>query len=133
MSAAPRSGQVAAIYLAVAIGAAIGGGGRHLISLMMATSDWPWPTLLANVSGSLLIGLYSALPADSRWSQGSLHGFVTAGFCGGLTTFSIFSLEVIQLMAADPLTATGWLLLSLTAWLGSVSVGYFIGRSMLSA
>jgi fluoride exporter len=124
--------RVAIIYLAVAVGAAIGGGARHLISLMLATT-WPWPTLLANVAGSLLIGLYSALPADSRWSQGSLHGFVTAGLCGGLTTFSIFSLEIIQLMAANPLKAIGWLLLSLTAWLAAVSVGYFIGRSLLSA
>jgi fluoride exporter len=121
------------IYLAVAAGAAIGGGGRYLLSLLLPATEWPWPTLAANVAGSLLIGLYSALPASHRWSQGALHGFVTAGLCGGLTTFSVFSLEVIQWMSSQPATALIWLLLSLCSWLAAVTLGYWMGKSLLSA
>ncbi len=51
-------------------------------------------TLVANLSGSFLIGVYATSPWRSR---PLLSRFVMDGFCGGFTTFSIFSLEVVQL------------------------------------
>jgi CrcB protein len=58
----------------------------------------PPGTLAANLIGGYIIGLaiaffasYSALPPEWRL-------FVITGFCGGLTTFSTFSAEIVTLL-----------------------------------
>lgn len=56
----------------------------------------PWPTLLVNVTGSLLLGLltglvlFHAAPAELRTVLGT-------GFCGGYTTFSTASVATVRL------------------------------------
>jgi fluoride exporter len=121
------------LYGAVALGGALGGGLRYL--LMLGLSDLPamWSTLAANVLGALLIGLYSGLPATRSWTSGAPHLFVTAGFCGGLTTFSIFSLEILALFQAQLWwTSVGWMIVSVTLWLVAVTVGYQTSKRLRS-
>ena len=82
---------------AAGLGAFFGGCLRSLFS------DWfnhakgylPYGTLAANLLGSLLIGIFAALVAKGELSQmaNTLHA---GGFCGGLTTFSTFSLENLK-------------------------------------
>lgn len=122
------------LYLLVAAGGALGGGGRYLLSLALAGGDLPWATLVANVVGSLLIGLYTALPASNFWTRGGMHLFVTAGVCGGFTTFSIFSLEMVDMFQQQQwLYGLGWLILSVTLWLGAVTLGYFFGKRLTAS
>lgn len=116
------------LYLWVGAGGALGGGGRYLLSLWLAGSGLPWATLLANCIGSLLIGWYVALPAQSRWTREPVHLFVTAGFCGGFTTFSLFSLETISLLQQKWQSGLLWAAASLLLWLLSVTVGYRAGK-----
>ncbi len=116
------------LYLAVGIGGALGGGGRYLVGLWLAGSGLPWATLLANSVGSLLIGWYVALPARSRWSREPIHLFITAGFCGGFTSFSLFSLETLSLLQQNRLSGLLWATASLLLWLLSVTVGYRAGK-----
>ncbi len=74
-------------YLAVGLGSAMGSVLRYSVSLasmVMLGTHFPWGTLLVNVLGSCLIGWLAA--TASR-----------AGFCGGFTTFSLFSLETLHL------------------------------------
>jgi CrcB protein len=58
-----------------------------------------WGTLTVNVAWSFLIWLYATLTEpDGRPMAGpAARQFVLAGFCGGFTTFSIFSLENLLL------------------------------------
>lgn len=57
----------------------------------------PWPTLLVNVVGCLLIGLFYEY--SERWGLSpAMRLLLTTGFCGGLTTFSTFSYEGITLL-----------------------------------
>jgi CrcB protein len=59
--------------------------------------QWPWITFAINVAGSALLGWIAARrgPADR------MRAVVGTGFCGALTTFSTFQLEVLQLLDAD--------------------------------
>ncbi|MCC1496036.1 CrcB family protein [Alcanivorax sp. 1008] len=122
------------LYLLVAVGGALGGGSRYLLGLALAGADLPWPTLVANVIGSLLIGFYSALPATHFWTRGGMHLFVTAGICGGFTTFSVFSLEMVMMFQQQQwLYGVGWLMLSVTLWLGAVTLGYLSGKRLAAS
>jgi fluoride exporter len=123
-------------YLAVALGSAIGGAARWLISEWLQgypDTFVPWGTLFVNVTGSFLIGCYAALvighARGATVSTASL--FVMTGLCGGYTTFSIFSLEVLDLIVAGAsLPATFYVAGSLVAWLAAVWAGYTLVRLM---
>lgn len=80
----------------IAGGAAIGANARYWIgyAFKAATQPFPWPTLLINVLGSLLLGAFSALALARGWG-GQSRLFFAVGLCGGFTTFSTFAYEFI--------------------------------------
>lgn len=121
------------IYLGVAAGGALGSLARWLASTVAAAafgSGFPWGTLLVNVVGSFLIGLYfTVTDSDGRFLVSpAARQFVLAGVCGGFTTFSSFSLETV-LLAGDSewLEAALYVGVSIPAWLASVWLGHLIG------
>ena len=140
MIAAPSgkrpASPAATLYLAVALGSALGGTARWLIAAGMLGwhgPGFPWGTLFVNVTGSLLIGCYAALAAPGgRLSAGPRQrAFVMAGVCGGYTTFSIFGLESIGLMQAGQLSQAGLnVFVSACAWLAAAWAGYRLGARM---
>jgi fluoride exporter len=86
-------------------------------------SDFPWATLLINTTGSLLLGvvtglvLFHACPSDLRLIVGT-------GFCGGYTTFSTASFEVVRLVQrASALRAVGYLTATVVLTVGAGAVG----------
>ena len=85
----------------VALGSAAGGVVRYLLAgAVQRAAGGPFPvgTLLVNVTGSFLLGFllrYTlAVPAVTP----ELRLGLTAGFCGGYTTFSTFSAETMTLV-----------------------------------
>ena len=88
--------------LAVAVGGALGSLARYWLGLLVAGGVLPWGTIVANVSGSLLIGLVAGGAGEgSRPALGeTFRLFLTVGFCGGYTTFSSFSLQTVALLQA---------------------------------
>ena len=70
------------VVLAGALGTLI----RYLASLVSGK----WSVLLVNIVGSFIAGLAIGLSGD-------LQLIVAAGFCGGLTTFSTFSVHTMEL------------------------------------
>ena len=79
-------------WVAVMLGSALGGLLRFFLSTTFVRAA-PWTTLGINVLGSFLLGYLSTraeIPATVRFG-------LTAGFCGGFTTFSAFSLEALLL------------------------------------
>jgi CrcB protein len=90
------------LYLWIAFGSALGGVARHALNTYVVGrmgEFFPWGTLLINVTGSFVIGLfYTATGPDGRWVVGQAGRlFFVAGVCGGYTTFSAFSLQSLIL------------------------------------
>jgi CrcB protein len=123
-------------YLWVAAGGALGTMGRYWLSGVVARvmgETFPWGTLLINVSGSFVIGLFAALTGpDGRVLVGSSgRQFVMVGLCGGFTTFSAFSLQTLNLMNdGEWFRASGNIVLSVALCLIAVWVGYLLATTI---
>lgn len=115
--------------LAVFIGGGVGSVTRWLISLKLnnLSSHVPVGTLLVNLIGAFIIGLALSLftrvtHIDPVWKL-----LVTTGFCGGLTTFSTFSVEVVYLIQDGKLAwAAGTVLLNLAGSLAMTMLAFIL-------
>jgi CrcB protein len=119
-------------YLLIATGGALGSVARYWISGLVADrfgETFPYGTLVVNVTGSFLIGLFATLTAsDGRWMVSpGLRTFFMVGICGGYTTFSSFSLQTLNLARDGEWLHAGFNVLGsvalclLAVWLGHVA------------
>ena len=94
---------------------------------------FPWGTLLVNVSGSFVIGLFAALTGpEGRWlAPATFRQFFMLGICGGYTTFSSFSLQTLALADdGEWFQAGANAVLSLVLCLVGVWIGHVLGMSL---
>lgn len=79
----------------VFIGGGFGSVARYLVGKYLNTSGSliPYGTFLANVIGSLLIGLVLGYLSKTNNLNQSQSLLIASGFCGGFTTFSTFAYE----------------------------------------
>ena len=87
-------------FIAVAVGGALGCLFRWYLAIILNRylPAIPPGTLAANLIGCYIIGMALAFFAQYPAFAPEWRLFVTTGFCGGLTTFSTFSAEVVLLM-----------------------------------
>ena len=92
-----------ATYFWVAVGGGLGSMARFCMAGWVAGlgfSRFPWGTLAINVIGSLVIGVVAGLtltPERLDWHP-NVRIFLMVGICGGFTTFSAFSLQVVEML-----------------------------------
>jgi CrcB protein len=87
-------------FLAVSIGGVLGCLLRWVLAMAMNRYFplLPPGTLAANLIGCYIIGVAVAFFALNPGLPPEWRLFFTTGFCGGLTTFSTFSLEMVTLL-----------------------------------
>ena len=98
--------------LAICVGASAGALLRWALTLRMnaLVPLLPLGTLTANLIGGYVVGVAVALFADSPHLSPEWRLLVITGFCGGLTTFSTFSAEAVELMQQGELARMGVLI-----------------------
>lgn len=115
----------------LAVGAALGATVRHyttLWALERLGPQFPYGTLLVNLAGSFLLGFFLALSQRVALPP-TARPLIVTGFCGGLTTFSTFSAEIVTLLSAGRHPAAAlYLLLSVGAGLLAMSAGLALGN-----
>lgn len=120
------------LLIAVGLGGCLGAIARHLLGgwvqgFAAAGSRFPWGTLAVNVLGCLAIGLFAVqiTRVPEAWRL-----FIVTGLLGGLTTFSTFGIDSVQLARGEmPLLGLANVAAHLVLGLGAVALGIFLARS----
>lgn len=119
----------------VFVGAGAGGALRYLMSLLLnpLLVEIPLGTLAVNVLGSGAAGALVGLLADRSTLEPTLRPLLLAGFLGGLTTFSSFAVEVVQMLEAQkPVAAAAIVLVHVGASLAAAIAGLIAVRALLA-
>jgi len=142
MSAAPRSFEPSHgarrpphrqwdLLVAVGAGGALGTLGRYELGVAMPTSagGWPWAIFLVNVTGALVLGFAVTLALAGMAPSRYVRPAIGIGFCGGLTTFSTWMVDTVDLSHAHhAVAATLNIVATLTAGLVALFLGVVAAR-----
>lgn len=108
----------------VALGGLLGAGARYSISTIVSVPLLA--TFIVNIVGCIFIGFIFAYTLRNK-KQHWVWPLLATGFCGGFTTMSTLSMELVSLITTgDAVMAAGYLFLTLLSGLGGVLIGYFI-------
>ncbi len=123
-------------YLAISVGGALGANARYLLA-SWATAQWgtqfPVGTLLINVSGSCVLGVYLTLAIERFTGHPAVRLFVATGFLGAYTTFSTFSVEALQLIeSGDAPAGMGYMVASVVLSIGAAAIGMIFAHMFVS-
>lgn len=123
------------LVLMAAMGGAVGAAGRYMVGVWAARllgAGFPWGTLIVNVVGCLVMGLFIEFVALRYSVSNEIRTFLATGVLGGFTTFSAFSLDFAVLMERK---AQGLALAYLGASVGlsilALFAGLYIARVVL--
>jgi CrcB protein len=98
---------------------------RFIVARALPT---PWGVLAVNIIGSAIGGTVLGLAEKAAISD-DLRLVLLTGVCGGLTTFSTFSVETIQLVVDRELGRAGASVAgNLVLGIGAATIGYLLAR-----
>lgn len=88
-------------FIAVGVGAAFGAWLRWGLGMLLNAVHpaIPLGTLAVNLIGGYLIGVAMAVLSGEHGISPEMRLLITTGFLGGLTTFSTFSVEAVDLLS----------------------------------
>ncbi len=119
-------------FLIIFLGGGLGAGMRHLTglaALRLLGPAFPWGTLIVNILGSLLMGLFIGLMARKLQATNEIRLLVATGFLGGFTTFSAFSLDVaVMWQRGDVATVFAYVVASVVFSILAVFAGLWLMR-----
>lgn len=119
-------------FLVIGLGGFLGANARYLVGGWAAERlgvTFPYGTLLINVTGSFIIGLFLTLATERFVVNPNARLFFAVGFLGAYTTFSTFTFESLALLQTRAyLFAAGNLAGSLLLGMVAVALGVVVGR-----
>jgi CrcB protein len=123
-------------FLALWVGVGSGLGGVMRVLLEAAVTEvvgdvLPFGILTVNLLGAFAIGgIAGWFGLNTKTKRNAFHRlFLMVGICGGFTTFSLFGLQTMELMAAGQLfAAIGNFLVTVIGGVFAVWAGLTIGR-----
>ena len=119
-----------------AFGSAAGGALRFLLGAFVqqrAGGTFPFGTLAINVTGSLLLGFLLHFSLSTSTVSPEVRALLTTGFCGGYTTFSTFTWEIMRMLEDGAhAEALLYVTLSVAASLVGVYLGVLGARELLA-
>jgi len=118
----------------ICLGGALGTGTRYLVGVWAGQrfgADFPYGTLIVNVVGCFLIATVMQTTLNLATFSPNLRLALTAGFMGGLTTYSSFAYETTKL-AGDGARQSAALNFGVTtvACFAAVALGLALGRAL---
>ena len=118
---------VVAAVVAGALGAVVRYGVTRAVARRLPAAQLTRAVLIVNVTGSLIAGVLIGLPGDAQY-------ILVAGFAGGLTTFSTWTVETIQeTLAGRSQAAVGNVVINLAAGLIAAVLAYAITGAVVVA
>src|SRR6187399_2892531 len=120
--------------ICLVMGSVLGGVARYVVSSVVARhygETFPWGTLIINVTGAFLIGIFGARATHdvSMLAQPAPWLFAVTGFLGCYTTVSSFSLQTLILAHDGKLRgALGNVVFSLMLCLVAVTAGFVLAE-----
>lgn len=136
---APR--KVFDLYVAVAVGGAIGAVCRNALEHLIptATGGWPTATFIVNITGAFVLGVVLAI-AVAKFPDPTANNvarrfrpFVITGVLGGYTTFSTYMMETHSLLSENEVVLAGtYLIGSVVAGVATCLAGLAVGGALLA-
>lgn len=122
------------LFLAIAVAGGVGAVCRFVLDGLLTSlseADFPWPTVLINITGSLLLGLITGFAVSGLLPE-AWRLVLGAGFLGGYTTFSTASVDTVRLLqqqrwAAGIVHGLGTLVIAVGAAGLGLGLGLWLG------
>lgn len=103
---------------------------RYLLSILLPTKSFSWGVLVSNFLGCLVMGFILQLMATKQINDTTKLA-IAVGFCGGFTTFSSFSADVVLLFQQQKwAVGFGYVLASVAVGLFSILFGMYLGKQL---
>lgn len=121
-------------FLVISLGAVLGANARYWLGGWAAEkfgSALPYGTLLINLTGSFLLGLFLTLISDRFIVDANWRLLTAVGFLGSYTTFSTYTYESVALiLAGQPLLGSFNLFAGSILGAAAAIGGIWLGRAL---
>lgn len=97
------------------------------------SAGFPAGTLIANIAACFIAGFTAGMVVTRPNLSPEFKTGILAGFCGGFSTFSTFSLETVEMFKLQKTgLAFTYISVSIVACLAGTWLGYFAGEKLKS-